>query len=56
MDTMIAPAQHYIPTRLHSLFPHPAQDPAQKRRYIAVLTSRNADVPCALVRDVYTKS
>ncbi|KAJ7026949.1 D-xylulose kinase [Mycena alexandri] len=56
MDTMMAPAQHYIPTRLYSLYPHPAQDPSEKRRYIAVLTNRNADVPRALVRDMYTKS
>ncbi|KAJ6510819.1 D-xylulose kinase [Mycena sanguinolenta] len=56
MDVMMAPAQHYIPTRLYSLFPHPAQDPSEKRRYIAVLTNRNADVPRALVRDMYTKS
>ncbi|KAJ7123884.1 hypothetical protein C8R43DRAFT_1111876 [Mycena crocata] len=56
MDVMMAPAQHYIPTRLYSLYPHPAQDPSEKRRYIAVLTNRNADVPRALVRDMYTKS
>ncbi|KAJ6523295.1 hypothetical protein B0H19DRAFT_1201757 [Mycena capillaripes] len=56
MDVMMAPAQHYIPTRLYSLFPHPAQEPSDKRRYIAVLTNRNADVPRALVRDMYTKS
>ncbi|KAJ7876588.1 D-xylulose kinase [Mycena leptocephala] len=56
MDVMMAPAAHYIPTRLYSLYPHPAQDPSEKRRYIAVLTNRNADVPRALVRDMYTKS
>ncbi|KAK7039334.1 hypothetical protein R3P38DRAFT_474568 [Favolaschia claudopus] len=56
MDVMMAPAQHYIPTRLYSLFPHPAQDPSEKRRYVAVLTNRNADVPRALVRDIHTKS
>ncbi|KAL4066548.1 hypothetical protein J3A83DRAFT_4427399 [Scleroderma citrinum] len=56
MDTLLTPAQHYIPTRLYSLFPHPAQDVGEKRRYIAMLTSRNADVPRALVRDMYTKS
>ena len=72
MDVLMTPAQHYIPTRLYNLFPHPAQDPGEKRRYIAVLTSRcveikdnviiliirsrNADVPRALVRDMYTKS
>jgi xylulokinase len=73
MDIMLTPAQHYIPTRLYHLFPHPAQDPGEKRRYIAMLTNRlvlrflspryvdivchrNADVPRALVRDMYTKS
>ncbi|KAI6039367.1 hypothetical protein EDC04DRAFT_3062190 [Pisolithus marmoratus] len=56
MDTLMTPAQHYIPTRLYSLFPHPAQDTNEKRRYIAMLSSRNADVPRALVRDMYTKS
>ncbi|KAH7910083.1 hypothetical protein BJ138DRAFT_151743 [Hygrophoropsis aurantiaca] len=56
MDTLLTPAQHYLPTRLYSLFPHPAQDVSEKRRYIAMLTSRNADVPRALVRDMYTKS
>ncbi|KAF8881707.1 hypothetical protein CPB84DRAFT_1687055 [Gymnopilus junonius] len=56
MDTLLAPAQHYIPTRLYNLFPHPAQDATEKRKYIAVLTCRNADVPRALVRDMYTKS
>jgi len=40
MDVMLTPAQHYIPTRLYNLFPHPAQDPSEKRRYIAMLTSR----------------
>ncbi|KAF8196970.1 hypothetical protein BJ912DRAFT_93874 [Pholiota molesta] len=56
MDNLLAPAQHYIPTRLYNLLPHPAQDTNEKRKYIAVLTSRNADVPRALVRDMYTKS
>ncbi|KAJ4490148.1 hypothetical protein J3R30DRAFT_3693685 [Lentinula aciculospora] len=56
MDTLLTPAAYYIPSRMYSLFPHPAQDPTEKRRYIAVLTSRNADVPRALVRDMYTKS
>ncbi|GLB42709.1 putative xylulokinase activity [Lyophyllum shimeji] len=56
MDTLMTPAQHYIPTRLYNLIPHPAQDPGEKRKYIAILTSRNADVPRALVRDMYTKS
>lgn len=56
MDMLLTPAQNYTPTRLYQLFPHPAQDPSEKRRYIAVLHSRNADVPRALVRDMYTKS
>ncbi|KAF9032393.1 hypothetical protein BJ165DRAFT_1357960 [Panaeolus papilionaceus] len=56
MDTLLTPAQHYIPTRLYNIFPHPAQDPNEKRKYVAILTSRNADVPRALVRDMYTKS
>ncbi|KAI0643402.1 actin-like ATPase domain-containing protein [Trametes meyenii] len=56
MDVMMAPAANYIPTRLYNLFPHPAQDASEKRRYIVMLTSRNADVPRALVRDMYTKS
>src|SRR5882762_19896 len=40
MDVMLTPAQHYLPTRLYSLFPHPAQDSNEKRRYIVALTSR----------------
>jgi xylulokinase len=72
IDMFLTPAQHYIPTRLYTLFPHPAQDSVEKRKYIAVLSSRsvpcfilvhtvqlayrNADVPRALVRDMYTKS
>ena len=40
MDTLLTPAQHYHPTRLYSLFPHPAQDAGEKRRYVAMLTSR----------------
>ncbi|KAH9920985.1 actin-like ATPase domain-containing protein [Amylocystis lapponica] len=56
MDAMLAPASHYLPTRLYNLFPHPAQDASEKRRYVVMLTSRNADVPRALVRDMYTKS
>ncbi|KAN0078018.1 hypothetical protein V8E55_010075 [Tylopilus felleus] len=56
MDALLTPAQHYHPTRLYNLFPHPAQDAGEKRRYVAMLTSRNADVPRALVRDMYTKS
>ncbi|KAF7305310.1 hypothetical protein HMN09_00782600 [Mycena chlorophos] len=56
MDVLMAPAQHYLPTRMYNLFPHPAQDPSEKRRYISVVANRNADVPRALVRDMYTKS
>ena len=40
MDVMLSPASQYIPSRLYSLVPHPAQDPAEKRRYIAILMSR----------------
>ncbi|PCH34913.1 actin-like ATPase domain-containing protein [Wolfiporia cocos MD-104 SS10] len=56
MDAMLAPASNYTPTRLYSLFPHPAQDASERKRYVIMLTSRNADVPRALVRDMYTKS
>ncbi|KAI0086041.1 actin-like ATPase domain-containing protein [Irpex rosettiformis] len=56
IDMLMTPSPHYLPSRLFSLFPHPAQDASEKRRYVAVLTSRNADVPRALVRDMYTKS
>ncbi|KAH9966997.1 actin-like ATPase domain-containing protein [Russula compacta] len=56
MDFLLTSAPHYLPSRLYSVFPHPAQDPSEKRKYISVLTSRNADVPRALVRDMYTKS
>ncbi|KAL0061327.1 hypothetical protein AAF712_011844 [Marasmius tenuissimus] len=56
MDSLLTPVASYVPTRLYNLFPHPAQEPGEKRKYIAVLTSRNADVPRALVRDMYTKS
>ena len=40
IDTLLAPAQHYIPTRLYNLFPHPAQDATEKRKYIAVMNNR----------------
>ncbi|CAL1702910.1 unnamed protein product [Somion occarium] len=56
MDVLMTPAPHFLPTRLFHIFPHPAQDSSEKRRYVAMLTSRNADVPRALVRDMYTKS
>ncbi|KAJ3889190.1 hypothetical protein GG344DRAFT_79036 [Lentinula edodes] len=56
MDMLLIPAARHIRTPSSSLFPHPAQDPTEKRRYIDVLTSRNADIPRALVRDMYTKS
>lgn len=42
IDMMMTPAPHYLPSRSYSLFPHPAQDANEKRRYIAVLTSRYA--------------
>lgn len=53
---MLTTAPLYLPNRLYTLFPHPAQDANEKRRYIAMLMSRNGDVPRALVRDMYTKS
>lgn len=56
MDYLMASAPNYAPSRLFNLYPHPAQDPSEKRRYVVALTSRNADVPRALVRDMYTKS
>ena len=73
MDFLLTSAAHYLPSRLYSVYPHPAQDPSEKRKYIVMLTSRyavicqvvlskfnstfrNADVPRALVRDMYTKS
>ncbi|KZV62085.1 actin-like ATPase domain-containing protein [Peniophora sp. CONT] len=56
MDFLLTSASHYLPTRLFNVFPHPAQDQGEKRKYIVMLTSRNADVPRALVRDMYTKS
>ena len=40
IDTFLTPAQHYIPTRFYNLFPHPAQDSTEQRKYIAVLASR----------------
>lgn len=36
----MTPAPNYLTSRLYSLFPHPAQDASEKRRYIAMLTSR----------------
>ena len=40
MDMLLTPVQHYLPTRLYSLFTHPAQEPGEKKRYIAMLSSR----------------
>ena len=56
MDFMLTAAPVYVPNRLYTLLPHPAQDANEKRRYIVMLMSRNGDVPRALVRDMYTKS
>ncbi|KAM6499957.1 D-xylulose kinase [Amanita muscaria] len=56
MDILMTPAHHYTPTRLYNIFLHPVQEAGEKRRYIAAFSSRNADVPRALVRDMYTKS
>ena len=36
----MAPAPNYVPTRLYNLFPHPAQDANEKKRYVVMLTSR----------------
>ncbi|KIY49659.1 actin-like ATPase domain-containing protein [Fistulina hepatica ATCC 64428] len=56
MDVMMTAAQNFIPSHFYHMFPHPAQEPGEKRKYVAVLTCRNGDVPRALVRDMYTKS
>lgn len=40
MDSMLTTAPHYLPNRLYTLFPHPAQEPNEKRRYVAMLMSR----------------
>lgn len=40
MDIMMAPAPNFIPTRLYNLYPHPAQDASERKRYIVMLTSR----------------
>jgi xylulokinase len=62
------------PVAFTSVYPHPAQDPSEKRKYISKFThqqercrlidllpifshrSQNADVPRALVRDMYSQS
>ena len=40
MDYLMASAPNYAPSRLFNLYPHPAQDPNEKRKYIVSLTSR----------------
>lgn len=40
MDIMLAPASQYVPNSLYTLVPHPAQEPNEKRRYVAVLMNR----------------
>jgi xylulokinase len=55
-DVLMTGAPRYIPSRLYYLHPHPAQSAHENPRYIATLRSRNADIPRALVRDMYTKS
>ncbi|KAG8843248.1 hypothetical protein FRB96_004214 [Tulasnella sp. 330] len=55
-DSLMIPVTQYIPSRLYRLYPHPAQDPSEKKKYIAILTSRNGDAARTLVRDMYTKS
>ncbi|THH00573.1 hypothetical protein EW026_g1991 [Hermanssonia centrifuga] len=39
MDSLMTPAPHYVPSRLYNVFPHPAQDASEKRRYVTMLTS-----------------
>lgn len=45
MDFLLTSAPHYLPSRLYSVYPHPAQDPSEKRKYIGMLTSRYATDP-----------
>src|SRR6267142_189647 len=40
MDFLLTSAPHYLPSRLYNVYPHPAQDPSEKRKYISMLTSR----------------
>ena len=40
MDFLLTSAPHYLPSRLYNIYPHPAQDPSEKRKYICMLTSR----------------
>ncbi|TFK98058.1 hypothetical protein BDV98DRAFT_573408 [Pterulicium gracile] len=56
IDLMLTPAQNYIPNPMYNIVPHPVQESGERKRYIAVVTHRNADVARALVRDMYTKS
>ena len=42
MDFLLTSAPHYVPSRLYTVYPHPAQDPSEKRKYIVMLTSRCA--------------
>ncbi|KZT35969.1 hypothetical protein SISSUDRAFT_1071671 [Sistotremastrum suecicum HHB10207 ss-3] len=56
-DLLMTPTSSYIPSRAYTLVSHPAQHPSEKqRRYVSIVTSRNADAPRGLVRDMYTKS
>ncbi|KAG8969322.1 hypothetical protein FRC03_003423 [Tulasnella sp. 419] len=55
-DAVITPATQYAPSILYNVYPHPAQDPREDKRYVVTLTSRNADSSRTLVRDLYTKS
>ncbi|KIO26903.1 hypothetical protein M407DRAFT_23843 [Tulasnella calospora MUT 4182] len=55
-DTLMVPATQYIPDKAYTLYPHPAQDPSEPRRYIAVISNRNAESARTMVRDMYTKS
>lgn len=44
MDYLLTAAPHYLPNRLYTLFPHPAQEPNEKRRYIAMVMSRYTEI------------
>ncbi|KAG8752913.1 hypothetical protein FRC14_006592 [Serendipita sp. 396] len=56
-DILLTPAAKVVPSPYFITVPHPAQDTtAEKRKYISMIMTRNADVPRALVRDAYTKS
>lgn len=56
-DILMTAATKVTPSAFFVTVPHPVQDTAtEKRKYIAMITNRNADAPRELVRDLYTKS